>query len=150
MGNGGSAAQAQHAAAELVGRFNRERTGWPACALTADSATVTAIANDYGFDQVFARQIVAMCREGDVVVALSTSGNSANILRGVEAARSVGCRVVGMSGAGGGKMSDECDVLVTVPSENVARIQEVHELFVHIWVEEIERRMLAAEPTTES
>ncbi len=141
LGNGGSAAQAQHAAAELVGNFELPRGGLPAVALTADSATITSVANDIGFDQVFARQITAMSRSGDLVLALSTSGNSPDVVEGVMAAQAVGCRVIGFSGHDGGAMAPHCDVLVTVPSERVARIQELHQLYLHVWVDEVEQRL---------
>lgn len=142
MGNGGSAAQAQHVAAELVGRFQRDREGWSAVALTADTSTLTSIANDSGFEQVFARQVRALARSGDVVLGLSTSGNSPNVVEGADAAQAVGCVVVGMTGEHGGRLAQACDVLLAVPSRNVARIQEVHQLYVHLLVEGVEDRLL--------
>lgn len=148
MGNGGSAAQAQHVAAELVGHFERERPGWPAVALTADTSTLTSITNDFGFEQVFARQVRAMARPGDVVVALSTSGDSPNVVEGAVAAQSLGCAVVGMTGEHGGRLAGSCDVLLEVPSQNVARIQEVHQLYVHLLVEGVEDRLLGTRAET--
>ena len=126
MGNGGSAAQAQHVAAELIGRFQRDREGWSAMALSADSSALTSIANDFGFEQVFARQVRALAQPGDVVLGLSTSGNSLNVVEGAIAARSLGCTVVGLTGEHGGRLAGTCDLLLEVPSRNVARIQEVH------------------------
>ncbi|MBM3214415.1 SIS domain-containing protein, partial [Candidatus Poribacteria bacterium] len=117
LGNGGSAADAQHLAGELVGRFLRERRALPAIALTANSSTVTAIANDYGYDDVFARQVEAWVEARDVLVAISTSGNSPNVLRAVEAARARGARAIGMTGRTGGKLAELCDIVLTVPSD---------------------------------
>ena len=132
FGNGGSAADAQHLAAELAGRYVRERPGLPALALTANSSDVTAIGNDYGFDRVFARLIEAHGRVGDVAVALSTSGNSPNVLAGVEAARERGLRTVGLTGRGGGKLAGMVDVPVVVPCDSTPRIQEMHITVVHL------------------
>ena len=132
FGNGGSAADAQHLAAELAGRYVRERPGLPALALTANSSDVTAIGNDYGFDRVFARLIEAHGRVGDVAVALSTSGNSPNVLAGVEAARERGLRTVGLTGRGGGKLAGMVDVPVVVPCDATPRIQEMHITVVHL------------------
>ena len=125
-GNGGSAADSQHLAAELVGRFERERRALPALALTVDSSAVTAIGNDYAFEQVFARQVEALGRPGDVLVALSTSGNSANVLAAVAAARAAGANTIGLTGAAGGRMREACDVLIAVPATRTARVQELH------------------------
>jgi D-sedoheptulose 7-phosphate isomerase len=131
-GNGGSAADAQHLAAELVCRFRVERNAIAAVALTTDTSTLTAIANDYGYERVFARQVEALARPGDVLVAISTSGNSPNVLAAADQARSMGCPVVAMTGAGGGRLADRADLLVAAPSETVARIQEVHEIIIHV------------------
>jgi D-sedoheptulose 7-phosphate isomerase len=131
-GNGGSAADAQHLAAELVCRFRADRGAIPAIALTTDSSALTAIANDYGYDRVFARQVEALARRGDVLVAISTSGNSANVVEAARQAHAVGCTVIAMTGSAGGRLAAEADVLVAAPSEEVARIQEVHELCIHI------------------
>lgn len=138
MGNGGSAAEAQHISTELVGRLNRERPGMSSIALTADTAALTAIANDYGFERVFERQIDAICRSGDVVVGLTTSGNSKNVLMGLRLARERGAYVIGMSGASGGQLGDLCDLTIRVPSDNAQRIQEVHLFIGHVVCEQIE------------
>ena len=130
-GNGGSAADAQHFAAELVGRYESDRPALAAIALTTDSSALTAIANDYGFERVFARQVEALARAGDVLVALSTSGNSANVLRAAQQAKLSGVQVVALTGEDGGRLALLADVLLAVPSRRVARIQEVHELCLH-------------------
>jgi D-sedoheptulose 7-phosphate isomerase len=142
-GNGGSAAQAQHLAAELVGRFQGERRALPSVALCADTATLTSLANDYGYEQVFARQVEALAAGGDVLIAISTSGNSANVVRAVAAARARRCAVVALTGAGGGKLAAQADVLLAAPSDSVARIQEVHALCIHALVHELENRLRA-------
>ena len=125
-GNGGSAADSQHLAAELMGRFAKDRAPMPALALTVDTSALTAIGNDYGYDEVFARQLRGIGRKGDVLVGLSTSGNSTNVVAALQAARERGIVTIGMTGAGGGKMRDLCDVCLCVPSTNTARIQEMH------------------------
>lgn len=135
FGNGGSAAEAQHIAAEFVGRFHRERRALPALALTSDTSALTALGNDYGFERVFARQIEALARPGDVVVALSTSGSSPNVLAGVMAARERGCTVLGITGAGGRRLAGLCDAPVLVPSTVTARIQEASLTIGHLWCE---------------
>jgi len=137
-GNGGSAADAQHFAAELVGRFEVDRPAIPAVALTVDSSALTAIANDTGFDQVFSRQVEALARPGDVLIGISTSGCSKNVLAAVGAARERGCAIIGLTGAGGGLMVDVCDVLIAVPSTSVARTQEVHILCLHALAGQVE------------
>ncbi len=137
-GNGGSAADAQHFAAELVGRFENERRGFPSIALTCDSSALTAIGNDYGFERIFARQVEALATVGDVLVALSTSGNSPNIISAVMKARKIGCRTIGMTGASGKKLASLCDAAVLVPSSRTARIQEAHITIIHIWCEMID------------
>ena len=131
-GNGGSAADAQHLAAELVVRFVVNRKALPALALTTDSSVLTAIGNDFGFDQLFARQIAALGQAGDVLVAISTSGRSPNILAACGEARERKLSVIGLTGAGGGSMSELCDVLVRVPSKQTALIQQVHIAVGHI------------------
>jgi D-sedoheptulose 7-phosphate isomerase len=131
-GNGGSAADAQHLAAELVGRFEKERPGWAAHALHANTSSLTAIGNDYGFDRVFARQVEAFGRSGDVLVALSTSGGSPNVLAAIETARSRGMKVIGMTGGDGGKMATVCDVHLNVGVGSTARVQEAHIMIGHI------------------
>lgn len=133
-GNGGSAADAQHFSAELLGRFERERPGMPAIALTTDSSTLTAVANDYGFEDVFAKQVAALGRPGDALIAISTSGNSANVLAAVRAAHINGVSVVALTGRAGGEIAralNADDVELRVPAERTCRIQEVHALIVH-------------------
>lgn len=137
-GNGGSAADAHHFAAELVGRFKKERRALPAIALGANPSIVTAISNDYSFEQVFARQIEALARPGDVFFGISTSGNSQNILTAIKIARERGCKVVGLTGEAGGKMKGLCDFLINIPSEDTPRIQETHGLVLHILADLIE------------
>ena len=132
-GNGGSAADAEHIAAEFVGRFEGERRGFPAVALGGPGPLLTALANDYGYEQVFARQVQALAREGDVLVGISTSGGSANVLAAVMAARRAGCVVIGLTGASGARLAALCDVAVMVPATRVPRIQEAHGLIGHIW-----------------
>jgi D-sedoheptulose 7-phosphate isomerase len=138
-GNGGSAADAEHFAAECVGRFERDRPSIPAIALTAGSSIMTAIANDYGYERLFERQVRAHARAGDVLFALSTSGNSPNVLFAARAARQARCHVVGFTGRDGGRLAELVDTLVAVPSTRAARIQEVHELSLHAIASELER-----------
>lgn len=130
-GNGGSAADAQHWAGELVSRFNYDRPGLPAIALTTDSSILTAIGNDYGYDRVFARQVEALGVAGDVLVAISTSGNSPNVVAAIEAARARGIATIGFTGQGGGSMATLCDVCIRIPSASTPRIQEGHEVLGH-------------------
>ena len=130
-GNGGSAADAQHFAGELVSRVNLDRPAVSAIALTTDSSILTAIGNDYGYEDVFARQIQAHGRAGDVFIAISTSGNSPNILKAIEAAKSIGLVVIGLTGRSGGKMKNMCDVCLCAPSDSTPRIQEYHLFFEH-------------------
>jgi D-sedoheptulose 7-phosphate isomerase len=132
LGNGGSAADAQHLAAELVVRFRRDRPAIPALALTTDSSILTAGGNDLGFDEIFARQVEALGRPGDVLVALSTSGRSPNVLRAVSAARAMGLSTVALTGAGGGDLAGLADLVLAVPSHTTARIQEMHILIGHM------------------
>jgi D-sedoheptulose 7-phosphate isomerase len=138
FGNGGSAADAQHFAAELVNRFRFDRAGLPAIALTTDSSILTSVANDSDFEQIFSRQLEALAAEGDVAVAISTSGNSPNVLRGVEAARRRGATTVGLAGRDGGKLASTVDLCLTVPHRETSRIQEVHGLLIHVFCEMIE------------
>jgi D-sedoheptulose 7-phosphate isomerase len=137
-GNGGSAADAQHLAAEFVGRYETERTAIAAIALTTDTSALTAIGNDYGFERVFARQVEALARPDDCLIALSTSGNSSNVIAAVMEARKHGCKVVGMTGRRGKKLASLSDVCVLVPSERTARVQEAHITIAHIWCEMID------------
>ena len=132
-GNGGSAADAQHIAAEFVGRFLKERAPYPAIALHTNTSALTAIGNDYGYDQTFARQVLAYGRPGDVLLAISTSGDSPNVLRAIEAAREVGVTVIGFTGGSGGAMArGACDVCLVVPSDSTPRIQEGHIFAGHV------------------
>ncbi|PYL44829.1 MAG: phosphoheptose isomerase [Verrucomicrobia bacterium] len=135
FGNGGSAADAQHLAAEFVGRFVRERAGLPAIALTTDSSILTAVGNDYGFDQIFARQIQALGRPGDVAIAISTTGNSLNVLEGVKEARKRKLKTIGLTGKDGGLLAQQTDVAIMVPSTSTARIQECHIAIGHLFCE---------------
>jgi D-sedoheptulose 7-phosphate isomerase len=144
MGNGGSAADCQHLAAELVGRFERERAGLASIALTTDSSILTSVANDYGFEAVFARQAEALCRPGDLLVGLSTSGNSANVLRAMEWAAGRGLYRVGLTGAGGGRLAEVCELCLKVPSRVTARIQEAHIVIGHILCDLVERQVVGA------
>jgi len=137
MGNGGSAAEAAHAAAEFVGRCTKDRSPLAALALT-DPAVLTALANDYGYDEVFARQVQAYATVGDVVVAMSTSGRSANILRGLAQARAMGLRTVALTGGDAGLLAEAADHVLVVPSTHTGRIQEVHGLWCHVWAEAVE------------
>ena len=131
-GNGGSAADAQHLAAEFVGRFLRERKAYPALALHTNTSVMTAVGNDYGFEDVYARQVAAHGRPGDVLIALSTSGESVNIMRAVEAARAAGMRTIGLSGGSGGSLAPACEVCLTIPVTSTPRIQEGHILIGHV------------------
>jgi len=140
-GNGGSAADAQHIAAELSGRFYIDRPPLFAEALHVNSSYVTAVANDYGFEEVYARMVQAAGKPGDVLVAISTSGNSSNILKSIDAAKQQGMVVIGLTGNSGGKMHDLCDVLLNVPSSDTPRIQESHILIGHILCQIIEGEM---------
>jgi D-sedoheptulose 7-phosphate isomerase len=138
-GNGGSAADAQHLVAELVGRFRLERRALPAVALNADTAILTALSNDYGYENVFARQVEALARPGDLLFAISTSGNSQNVVRAAQTARLLGCRVVAFTGAHGGQLAGHADLLIQAPSQVVARIQEMHTLCIHAISESLDR-----------
>jgi phosphoheptose isomerase len=139
FGNGGSAADAQHVAAELIGRLERPRAAIAAVALTTDTSTLTAVANDFGFERVFARQIEALGRQGDVALAISTSGQSANVLAGVEAARAGGLTVIALTGHDGGALGRAAHVHVNVPENDTARAQEVHRTLLHVLCELVER-----------
>ncbi len=131
-GNGGSAADAQHIATEFTGRYKSERRGLPALALTTDTSALTAIGNDYGFDEIFSRQLEALANKDDLLIAISTSGNSENILKAIAKAKNIGCKSLGLSGRDGGKMNDKCDFNIIVPSFDTPRIQEMHILIGHI------------------
>ncbi len=138
FGNGGSAADAQHLAAELVNRFKKERHPLPAIALTTDTSTLTAIANDYDFSEVFAKQLQALGKKGDLALAISTSGKSSNVIKGLKVAKAMELYTVGLGGGDGGLMKEYCDYLILVPSFNTPRIQEGHLLFLHIFSELLE------------
>ncbi|AJC15339.1 MULTISPECIES: phosphoheptose isomerase [Pandoraea] len=147
-GNGGSAADCQHFAAELVGRFERERPELPAIALTTDSSILTAVGNDYNFDVIFSKQVRALGQEGDVLLAITTSGNSGNVLKAIEAAHERGMHVIALTGKGGGKTNDvlgELDVHICVPAQRTARIQEVHLLTIHCLCDLIDSMLLGDE-----
>jgi D-sedoheptulose 7-phosphate isomerase len=143
-GNGGSAADSQHLAAEFTGRFLNDRPPLAALALSTDSSALTCIANDYAFDQVFERQLRALGRRGDVLVAISTSGHSANVLRAVRAARELGIATIGLLGRDGGALASLCDIAVVVPSQTTARIQEAHIFIGHVWCAMVEAAALPA------
>lgn len=140
-GNGGSAADAQHIAAELVGRYEQQRRAWPAIALTTDTSALTAISNDYGFEEVFARQVEALAIADDVLLALSTSGTSANVLKAIKKARELGCKTIALTGAGGERLASRCDLAVVVPAARTARVQECHITIGHLWCELIEAEL---------
>jgi D-sedoheptulose 7-phosphate isomerase len=143
MGNGGSAADAQHFVAEIVGRFKMERRGLPAIALSTDTSILTAIGNDYGFDLVFRRQVEALAVAGDLVVGISTSGNSPNVLKALELAREKGCRTVGLLGKDGGSIKNVCDLALIVPTDDTPRVQEGHITIIHIVCDLLEKKMFA-------
>jgi D-sedoheptulose 7-phosphate isomerase len=148
-GNGGSAADAQHLVGELVGRFAFDRAPLPAVALTADTAIITAVANDYGYDQVFARQVAGLAVPGDVVVAVSTSGSSASVLEAARAAREAGATVVGMTGARGDRLRALCDCCLVVPSDDTPRIQEGHAVLIHALCALVEQSVFGASADAE-
>lgn len=142
-GNGGSAADSQHFAAEWVCKYKNNRNPLPAIALTTDTSALTAIANDYGFEEVFARQISALGAQGDVLVALSTSGSSPNIKKAVAAAKTKGMKVIAMTGSRGVQFAEEADCGIIIPSEETARIQEIHGLIYHMWCEYVDATFLS-------
>ena len=145
-GNGGSAADAQHLAAELVGRYEQERRSFPAIALTTDSSALTALSNDYGYDQVFARQVLGLAIKGDLLIAISTSGKSPNIVKAVEQARAVGCHTLALTGCSGEPLASLCDAALIIPSERTSRVQEAHITIGHLWCEMVDRAMAAGFP----
>ena len=140
MGNGGSAADAQHLAAELVGRFKKDRVALAAIALSTNSSTLTAVGNDYGFDQVFVRQIQALAKKGDLIVGISTSGKSKNVISAIKKAKELGLKTVGLLGKDGGDLKDIVDIDLTIPSSDTPRIQEMHILAGHIICEIVEEQ----------
>ncbi len=137
-GNGGSAADSQHIAAEIVGRFKKERKGLPAIALTTDTSIITSVGNDYGYDYIFARQVEALCTPKDMLIGITTSGNSANVVRAIEAANEVGATTIGMTGGTGGKLNTLCQQNIVVPASVTARIQEAHIFIGHCLCEILE------------
>lgn len=141
MGNGGSAADAQHFVAEIVGRFKMERRGLPAIALSTDTSILTAIGNDYGFDAVFRRQVEALAVAGDIVVGISTSGNSPNVRQALKLAREKGCRTVGLLGKDGGSIKEVCDLALIVPTNDTPRVQEGHITIIHIVCDLLEKAL---------
>jgi D-sedoheptulose 7-phosphate isomerase len=144
FGNGGSAADAQHLAAEFVGRFVRERRALPAIAFTTDSSILTAVGNDYGFDQVFSRQVQAFGTAGDVALGITTSGNSPNVLHALKEARALGLKTIGLAGRDGGALKGLVDFPIVVPSKNTARVQECHLAIEHLLCELVEEEMFGS------
>lgn len=144
IGNGGSAADAQHIAAEIVGRYKQERPGWAAIALTTDTSALTAIANDYGFEQVFARQVQGLARRGDILFALTTSGRSPNILAALKTARDMGVTTVGFTGAKGESMRASCDQLFVAPTDDTPVVQQIHMMAMHAICDDIEQALITA------
>ena len=143
-GNGGSAADAQHFAAELVGRFEQDRRAWPAIALTTDTSILTAVANDYAFDGIFARQVEALGEERDLLLGISTSGNSQHVVLAVEKAKPKKMKTVGLLGRDGGKIAGIVDLAVIVPYSVTARIQEAHIFIIHVWCSILERKLISS------
>ena len=141
FGNGGSAADAQHFASELTGRFKRERKALPSIALNVNVSTITCIANDYGYDTVFVRQVEAFAQPGDVVIGITTSGNSPNVLNALRRAREMGAKTIGLTGRDGGAMPGVSDLCLVIPSDSTARIQESHIALIHIWCDLVERTL---------
>jgi D-sedoheptulose 7-phosphate isomerase len=138
-GNGGSAADAQHIAAELVGYYENQRRSWPAIALTTDTSALTAVSNDLGFEHVFARQVAGLAQPGDVLIAISTSGKSKNVLRAVEQAKEIGCKTIALTGASAETLRSLCDVVVEIPATRTSRIQEAHITIGHLWCEMVDQ-----------
>lgn len=131
FGNGGSAADAQHFAAEMVGKYKNERKGLPAIALTTDTSSLTSIGNDFGYERVFDRQVEALAKKNDVVIGISTSGRSENVINALKLSQTIGCKTIGLSGGDGGEMNEVCEVNLIVPSEDTPRIQEMHIVIEH-------------------
>ena len=138
-GNGGSAADAQHIAAELVGCYEKERRSWPAIALTTDTSALTAVSNDLGYEQVFARQLAGLAHAGDILIAISTSGRSKNVLKAVERARELGCQTIALTGASSDPLGSLCDFIVAVPANRTSRVQEAHITIGHLWCEMVDQ-----------
>jgi D-sedoheptulose 7-phosphate isomerase len=138
-GNGGSAADAQHIAAELVGCYEKQRRSWPALALTTDTSALTAVSNDLGYEQVFARQVAGLAQAGDVLIAISTSGRSKNVVQAVDRARELGCRTIALTGASADPLGSMCDLTVAVQSSRTSRVQEAHITIGHLWCEMVDQ-----------
>ncbi len=138
-GNGGSAADAQHIAAELVGCYEKQRRSWPAIALTTDTSALTAVSNDLGYEEVFARQLAGLAQKGDILIAISTSGRSKNVLKAAERARELGCRIIALTGASSDPLGSICDLTVAVPAKRTSRIQEAHITIGHLWCEMVDQ-----------
>lgn len=145
-GNGGSAADAQHIAAELVGRYEEERRAFPAIALTTDTSALTALSNDYGYEQVFARQVLGLATTGDLLIAISTSGRSHNIVKAVEEAKRIGCQTLALTGGSGEPLASLCDSALVISSERTSRVQEAHITIGHLWCEMVDRAVSAGFP----
>ena len=141
FGNGGSASDSQHLAAEFVGRYEKERRALPAIALTTDTSILAAVGNDYGFDHIFERQVAALAQKGDVAFALSTSGNSKNVILAIQKARELGVYTIGLTGRGGGAMKSMVDLAIVVPSQKTSRVQESHILIGHILCERVDESL---------
>jgi D-sedoheptulose 7-phosphate isomerase len=137
-GNGGSAADAQHIAAELIGRYEKSRRSFPAIALTTDTSALTALSNDFGFEEVFSRQVAGLAQAGDVLIAISTSGKSPNVLKAVEKAREMGCRTIALTGGGADPLASACEIAVIVSSQRTSRVQEAHITIGHLWCEMVD------------
>ncbi len=144
IGNGGSAADAQHIAAEIVGRYKQDRPGWAAIALTTDTSALTAIANDYGFEQVFARQVQGLAKRGDVLFALTTSGRSPNILAALKIARDMGVTTVGFTGTKGETIGSACDLLFVSPTDDTPVVQQIHMMAMHAICDDVEQALIGA------
>ena len=140
-GNGGSAADAQHIAAELVGRYELQRRAFPAISLTTDTSALTAVSNDYGYEEVFARQVEALAVAGDVLIAISTSGKSPSVVKAADQARARGCKTVALTGCSGEPLTSHCDLAVVVPSDRTSRVQEAHITIGHLWCEMIDQAL---------
>ena len=138
-GNGGSAADAQHIAAELVGRYELERRAFPAISLTTDTSAITAVSNDYGYEEVFARQVEALAVAGDVLIAISTSGKSPSVVKAADQARALGCKTIALTGCSGEPLTSHCDLAVVVPSDRTSRVQEAHITIGHLWCEIVDK-----------
>ena len=143
FGNGGSASDSQHLAAEFVGRYEKERRALPAIALTTDTSILTAVGNDYGFDRIFERQVAALGQKGDVAFAISTSGNSKNVIAAVQKAKELGIYTIGLTGCGGGQLKSMVDLAIVVPSQKTSRVQETHIMIGHILCERVDETFSA-------